>query len=74
MREYLTLAPAGLLELLEAMQGIRKHVTDTAGAVDHVLTYAIYSASASHRASVTSTSAGCMACHSSTRGRHYARS
>jgi len=36
MREYLTLAPAGLLELLEAMQGIRKHVTDTAGAVDHV--------------------------------------
>ena len=36
MREYLTLAPAGLSELLEAMQGIRKHVTDTAGAVDHV--------------------------------------
>lgn len=36
MLEYLTLAPAGLLELLEAMQGIRKHVTDTAGAVDRV--------------------------------------
>jgi len=36
MREYLTLAPAGLLELLEAMQGIRKHVTDIVGAVDHV--------------------------------------
>jgi TnpA family transposase len=36
MLEYFTLAPAGLLELLEAMQGIRKHVTDTAGAVDRV--------------------------------------
>ena len=36
MRKYLILAPAAFLELLEAMQGIRKHVTDIAKAVDHV--------------------------------------